>query len=261
MAAISLGFIVIITPWTIQEIVATCTGSKIPPSIDFCVTWIALSSSFWNPFLYWLLNARFRRICKDLLTSKCISSQTSLEEKYSMSLEYDHQLLSGALPLPPGPPPATICRSANHTPRSEYELGSAKYWGNILERTFSTGSMNAIHHSTSSGSYHQQQQQGHPMTLHRHHHRQHRQHQQQHQQHHHQHQNGNSILHKSTLSIGKELHAGMTRSESSEFTVVFPTTNSDPQMSSCEHELHDINCAKNQAFFVGFNHHQTLPDI
>lgn len=29
MAAISLGFIVIVTPWTILEIVATCTGSKV----------------------------------------------------------------------------------------------------------------------------------------------------------------------------------------------------------------------------------------
>lgn len=45
---------------------------QIPPSIDFCVTWIALSSSFWNPFLYWLLNARFRRICKEMLSSRVI---------------------------------------------------------------------------------------------------------------------------------------------------------------------------------------------
>lgn len=29
MAAVSLGFIVIVTPWTIQEVVAACTGSKV----------------------------------------------------------------------------------------------------------------------------------------------------------------------------------------------------------------------------------------
>lgn len=29
MAAISLGFIVMVTPWTIQEIVTACTGSKV----------------------------------------------------------------------------------------------------------------------------------------------------------------------------------------------------------------------------------------
>lgn len=29
MAAMSLGFIVMVTPWTIQEVVAACTGSKV----------------------------------------------------------------------------------------------------------------------------------------------------------------------------------------------------------------------------------------
>uniref|UniRef100_A0A8D8ALR8 5-hydroxytryptamine receptor 1D n=1 Tax=Culex pipiens TaxID=7175 RepID=A0A8D8ALR8_CULPI len=254
MAAISLGFIVIITPWTIQEIVATCTGSKIPPSIDFCVTWIALSSSFWNPFLYWLLNARFRRICKEMLTSRCTSSQTSLEEKCSISLEYDHTMTT--LPLPPGPPPATICRSANHTPRPDIECTSERYWGDILERTFSSCSINALPRSNSGSSaaaaYHQQQQHQ-TTTLHRHHHRQNGG----------GHHRSNNSIHK--LSSGgehlcKEHRRPGTGSKESEFTVIFPTTNSDPQMS-CERELHDINCAKNRAFFVGFNHHQALPDI
>lgn len=29
MASMSLGFIVMVTPWTIQEVVAACTGSKV----------------------------------------------------------------------------------------------------------------------------------------------------------------------------------------------------------------------------------------
>lgn len=29
MAAMSLGFIVMVTPWSIQEVVAACTGSKV----------------------------------------------------------------------------------------------------------------------------------------------------------------------------------------------------------------------------------------
>ncbi|XP_055536339.1 5-hydroxytryptamine receptor 1 isoform X2 [Wyeomyia smithii] len=247
MAAISLGFIVIVTPWTIQEIVATCTGSKIPPSIDFCVTWIALSSSFWNPFLYWLLNARFRQICRDMLASKCFSSRTSLDEKCSISLEYGPHMTP--LPLPPGPPPPTICRSANHTPRPDIEC-SEKYWGDILERTFSSGSINTIHRGTASNSA--------VYNMHRHPHRVH--------QYHYQHQlhNGNSN-HHSTNSIYKfprdhDSDHYVDSGRDGEFTVIFPTTNSDPQMTG-EHELHDINCAKNRAFFVGFNHHQTLPDI
>ncbi|EFN81772.1 Beta-3 adrenergic receptor, partial [Harpegnathos saltator] len=70
MAAMSLGFIVMVTPWTIQEVVAACTGSKPPPFLDFLATWLALSNSFWNPFLYWLLNNHFRRISRELLYSK-----------------------------------------------------------------------------------------------------------------------------------------------------------------------------------------------
>jgi len=34
------------------------------------VTWLALSNSFWNPFLYWLLNNQFRQVSKELLLSK-----------------------------------------------------------------------------------------------------------------------------------------------------------------------------------------------
>lgn len=40
---------------------------QVPPTLDFLVTWLALSDSFWNPFLYWLLNSHFRRISNELL--------------------------------------------------------------------------------------------------------------------------------------------------------------------------------------------------
>lgn len=70
MAAMSLGFIVLVTPWTIQEVVAACTGTRAPAALDFLATWLALSNSFWNPFLYWLLNNHFRRISRELLFSR-----------------------------------------------------------------------------------------------------------------------------------------------------------------------------------------------
>ncbi|CAD1474275.1 unnamed protein product, partial [Heterotrigona itama] len=78
MAAMSLGFIVMVTPWTIQEVVVACTGSKPPPFLDFLATWLALSNSFWNPFLYWLLNNHFRRISRELLHTKAICLWSSL---------------------------------------------------------------------------------------------------------------------------------------------------------------------------------------
>ena len=36
MAAISLGFIVMVTPWTIQEVVAACTGTKVREQLLLC---------------------------------------------------------------------------------------------------------------------------------------------------------------------------------------------------------------------------------
>uniref|UniRef100_A0A182PUQ7 Uncharacterized protein n=1 Tax=Anopheles epiroticus TaxID=199890 RepID=A0A182PUQ7_9DIPT len=207
MAAISLGFIVIVTPWTILEIVATCTGSK------------------------------------------CTGSRSSLEEKCSISLEYDHHLTS--LPLPPGPPPATICRSANQTPRPDVEC-SEKYWGDILERTFSSGSVNTLHR-LGSGSLPFVNRAPAPTHLpvqyrceaHQHH----------------------LMRNASSTSIDKERHstgsshykdAPSAKDASDTFGTLY-APGSDPQV--CDHELHDINCAKNKAFFRGFNLHQGLPDI
>lgn len=77
MAAMSLGFIVLVTPWTIQEVVAACTGTRAPATIDFLATWLALSNSFWNPFLYWLLNNHFRRISREIIFN-------SVGDKYSI---------------------------------------------------------------------------------------------------------------------------------------------------------------------------------
>lgn len=77
MAAMSLGFIVLVTPWTIQEVVAACTGTRAPAALDFLATWLALSNSFWNPFLYWLLNNNFRRISRELLFSRVSGARSS----------------------------------------------------------------------------------------------------------------------------------------------------------------------------------------
>lgn len=85
MAAMSLGFIVLVTPWTIQEVVAACTGSRAPAVLDFLATWLALSNSFWNPFLYWLLNNHFRRISRELLFST-VSSYLVYRDKINIKV-------------------------------------------------------------------------------------------------------------------------------------------------------------------------------
>ncbi|XP_014290904.1 muscarinic acetylcholine receptor M5 isoform X2 [Halyomorpha halys] len=111
MAAMSLGFIVMVTPWTIQEVVVACTGTKMPDFLDFIVTWMALSNSFWNPFLYWLLNNNFRRISKELFLTKVLC-----RGKKS---------------------PTQCCTVPTPLSRDLEE----KYWGEILERAVSTSSL------------------------------------------------------------------------------------------------------------------------
>ncbi|KAJ6647512.1 hypothetical protein Bhyg_02735 [Pseudolycoriella hygida] len=137
MAAMSLGYIVMVTPWAIQEIVAACTNSKVPPFLDFIVTWTAISNSFWNPFIYWLLNAHFRRLGKELFINKCFTPveepPTSKSRCCSVSSECDPNML----PLPPGPP-------SSKPPRTDLEGLSEKFWGEILERTVSSNSLHAL---------------------------------------------------------------------------------------------------------------------
>ncbi|CAB4060522.1 unnamed protein product [Lepeophtheirus salmonis] len=60
-AAISLTFIIVVTPWSIQQVITSCTKTTPPSVVDFVVSWIAASHSFWSPFIYWLLNEKFRR--------------------------------------------------------------------------------------------------------------------------------------------------------------------------------------------------------
>ncbi|XP_073995994.1 trace amine-associated receptor 8c isoform X3 [Rhodnius prolixus] len=122
MAAMSLGFIVMVTPWTIQEVVVACTGTKMPEFLEFTCTWLALSNSFWNPFLYWLLNNNFRRISKELFMTKILCRGKKTPPSNSL------QCCSV-----PGSVPAPLTR--------DIEGLSEKYWGEILERTVSSNSL------------------------------------------------------------------------------------------------------------------------
>ncbi|XP_045769812.1 trace amine-associated receptor 6 [Maniola jurtina] len=128
MAAMSLGFIVMVTPATIQEVVAACTGCKVPPTLDFLVTWLALSDSFWNPFLYWLLNSHFRRISNELLQYYICCRRTKSFQSYEK---------------PAGCCGSSITSEGLHS-KGEFEGLGEKYWGEILERTVSSNSLHAI---------------------------------------------------------------------------------------------------------------------
>ncbi|XP_018319349.1 uncharacterized protein LOC108732852 [Agrilus planipennis] len=131
MAAISLGFIVLVTPWTIQEVVVACTGTRAPPTLDFLVTWLSMSHTFWNPFLYWLLNNQFRRICRELFFTR-IFCRTMSKKK-----SIQHSCCNNS--------PVII----RHKEGCDFQGLSEKYWGEILDRTLSSNSLQNLHRSFS----------------------------------------------------------------------------------------------------------------
>ncbi|XP_060657668.1 5-hydroxytryptamine receptor 1A [Drosophila nasuta] len=293
MAAISLGFIVMVTPWTIQEIVTACTGSKLPPFLDFLVTWTSLSNSLWNPFMYWLLNSDFRRLSRQLMPNKCFPNEATPEHKSACCHINANDFEITTLPMPPEPPvsrpPANngtsgagsgaggggsaggigssiggsvlgICarsranslsRSASQyirgtlggnrmhsqhsrqpstgdgytSVRPDIEGLSEKYWGEILERTVSSGNLHAMQKSFPHFPYHQHSGVG----VHGHMHQVH-----QPQQHQTTSFSKYSDLHLNISSAAQEV----TAAELSKFST------SEPKL--CEHLFHDANCAKSK---------------
>ncbi|XP_060606111.1 histamine H2 receptor-like [Ruditapes philippinarum] len=68
LAAITAGFFVAVTPWTICTLTIALTQIKLNEDIDFAVTWIAISNSFWNVVIYSIMNRKFRQAAISLTT-------------------------------------------------------------------------------------------------------------------------------------------------------------------------------------------------
>lgn len=131
-----------------------------------------------------------------------------MKNSRTMSFECDHEI-----PLPPLPKMMASTISGNN---ADYDGLSEKYWGEILERTFSSNSLHAIQHQQ--------------------HHHQHNHHIQVHHNGKHHHPYGNSAF--SDINLNR-----------SDTNLYYST--SEPRL--CELDLHDISCAKNKAFFGAFN--------
>lgn len=125
-----------------------------------------------------------------------------------MSLECDHEIPLPPLPKLPTSRPSTITGNTHVT---DYDGLSEKYWGDILERTFSSNSLHAL----------------------------------QHQHNHHNHH----PMHSSRQHFGNNTAFSDINLNRSETNLYY--SNSEPRL--CDHDLHDINCAKNKAFFGAFN--------
>ena len=61
LSAISLTFIIMVTPWAILQVITSVTMDQPPPSLDFIVNILFTSYNYLSPFIFWLLNPRMRR--------------------------------------------------------------------------------------------------------------------------------------------------------------------------------------------------------
>lgn len=150
----------------------------------------------------------------------CFNDETSSDEKSrccSISSECDPI----ALPVPPGPPSSR----PPSVPRSDYETLSEKYWGEILERTVSSSSLQALQRAFGHSPHVHQPD----MNLHK-----------------------SSIFElNNSVDVGgaitgsiigaSHIHHHHQVGNLSNFS------SSEPRL--CEHFHHDINCAKSKASF------------
>lgn len=173
----------------------------------------------------------------------CFREESSSEHKLqccSVSSECD----ANPLPLPPPPAPRPISKVM--PPHIDFETLSEKYWGEILERTVSSSSLQALQRSYSeqnanentiadsaaqqyhqlgcfkcstndlSNDYHYQRQQ--QLTA------------------------GTLRPHKNDKFIDKHSNALLQNNSN-----LAHFSNSEPHL--CDHYSHDINCAKNELYF------------
>ncbi|KAK3590056.1 hypothetical protein CHS0354_041084 [Potamilus streckersoni] len=74
LAAITLGFFVAISPWTLCTLVIATTDVKLNPDLDFFVTWLAISNSFMNSLIYGAMNRKFRAAAMSWACGRWIKS-------------------------------------------------------------------------------------------------------------------------------------------------------------------------------------------
>ena len=74
LVAITLGFFVAVSPWTLCTLIVVAAEIKLNPHLDYAVTWLALSNSFWNCLIYGVMNRKFRRAAARLTCGRWVRS-------------------------------------------------------------------------------------------------------------------------------------------------------------------------------------------
>lgn len=123
--------------------------------------------------------------------------------------------------------PSTIT-SLSNTQRTDFDRLSEKYWGEILERTLSSNSLHALQRNYGHGARNSNNIHYSRSSIH---------------------QNNNNNDHNPSNLLSNNNNFSDLNLNKTESNLYY--SNSEPRL--CEHDLHDINCAKNKAFFGAFN--------
>ncbi|XP_050714082.1 trace amine-associated receptor 8c-like [Eriocheir sinensis] len=178
MAVVSLSFIITITPWTLRQIIAACTNSRIPGGLEYGVWIVSVSGGVVVIFIFWLLSAPLRQATEEMLHNRVCCGNVYYGDSDEISLAQV-----------PAQPSSSVCKATTHhyngghagtcpaaraamscnvTPRHlangrppappldpatvDLEAVGEKYWGEILERTVSSSSLHNLQRIYRNGS-------------------------------------------------------------------------------------------------------------
>ncbi|CAG0891699.1 unnamed protein product [Darwinula stevensoni] len=148
LASVSVAFILVVTPWTLKQVIVSCTGIELPSELDFAVTWLALSNSFWNVIVFALTSRPFRQHASQLLCLKICGRLQQQSRSGEEEGDRDGEP-SSSLPSPRQMEKlhVDLSRQSSSQPDledSEWTRHGERFWGQILERTVSCASLQAL---------------------------------------------------------------------------------------------------------------------
>ena len=74
LAVITLGFFIAISPWTLCTLIIVAAKIHLNETVDYMVTWLCLSNSFWNCLIYGVMNRKFRMAAARFACGRWFSS-------------------------------------------------------------------------------------------------------------------------------------------------------------------------------------------
>ena len=73
LAVITLGFFIAVSPWNLCTFIIVAAKIQLNETVDYMVTWLCLSNSFWNSLIYGVMNRKFRKAATRFVCGRCFA--------------------------------------------------------------------------------------------------------------------------------------------------------------------------------------------